>query len=218
MLTKLKQSLAIWLIKKVQRYGPRKVCIMGNTYEISEAVFNPKHYYTSEFMARHIHVTPEDIVLDMGTGSGIQAITAARRASRVIALDINPEAARYAWKNVRANAVGNIVSVIQGSLFAPLKGQPAFSVIFFTPPYMEGKPCTNFDHALFDPGKKLAEQFFRDAKEHIKPDGYIQMIYSSIADPEQVLRISEQSGWNHRLIATKKTYAEDFFIYKFRLD
>ena len=217
MFTKFKQSLAIWLIKKVQKYGPRKVNILGNTYETSEAVLNPKYYYTSEFMAKHIHVTPEDIVLDMGTGSGIQAITAARTASRVIALDINPEAVRYARKNIRANGMENIVSVIAGDLFSPLKGQPAFSVIFFTPPYMEGKPCTDFDHALFDSGKKLAERFFRDAKEHIKPDGYIQMIYSSIAAPELVLRISEQSGWNHSLIAMKKTYTEDFFIYKFKL-
>ena len=67
---KIKQSLAVWLIKKIQKYGPHKVDVLKKTYEISEHVFNPKYYYTSKFMAKNISVTPEDVVLDMGTGPG----------------------------------------------------------------------------------------------------------------------------------------------------
>ena len=153
MFARLKQSLSVWLIKKVQRYGPQRVRVLGNIYEISEEVFNPGYYYTSKFMAKHIKVNPEDIVLDMGTGSGIQAITAAHRASRVIAIDINPVAVRFARKNVRANGLESIVSVIEGDLFSPLYQQHIFSVIFFTPPYMDGIPKTNFDKSLFDSNK-----------------------------------------------------------------
>jgi len=103
MITRLKQFLVIWLIKKVQKYGPHKVRISGRAYEISEHVFNPKYYFTSGFMAKHIMVTPEDTVLDMGTGSGIQAITAGHSGATVIAVDINPEAVRFAQKNIKAN-------------------------------------------------------------------------------------------------------------------
>ena len=74
MFIKFKQSLAIWLIKKLQKHGSHKVCVLGNIYEISEHVFNPRYYYTSEFMARHIKVNSGDIVIDIGTGSGIQEI------------------------------------------------------------------------------------------------------------------------------------------------
>jgi release factor glutamine methyltransferase len=217
MFARLKQSLSVWLIKKVQRYGPQRVRVLGNIYEISEEVFNPGYYYTSKFMAKHIKVKPEDIVLDMGTGSGIQAITAAHRASKVIAIDINPVAVRFARKNVRANGLENIVSVIEGDLFSPLYRQRIFSVIFFTPPYMDGTPKTNFDKALFDSNKGLVERFFNEAKEYIKSDGYIQMIYSSIAKPEQVLRISRQLGWDHKLIAQEKTFMERFLIYRLTL-
>jgi release factor glutamine methyltransferase len=214
MLKQIKQSLSVWLIKKIQRYGPHRVHVMGHTYYISEDVFNPKYYYTSRFMARHIRVKPEDTVLDMGTGSGIQALTAGRVASGVIAVDINPEAAKYAGKNVKANGLEDVVSVIGGDLFSPLAENQKFNVIIFTPPYMEGNSRSHFDHALFDARKELACRFFRDAGGYLKRDGYVQMLYSSIAEPQRVLEISRQFGWHDRVIAHEKVSMEGFFIYR----
>jgi HemK-related putative methylase len=217
MFKKLRQSILLWVIKKIQKHGPHKVEVLGKTYEISEAVFNPGYYYTSKFMSRHIKVTPEDIVLDMGTGSGIQAITAGEIASKVIATDINPEAVQFARKNVIANELDSIVSVIEGDLFSPLDRRQMFSVILFTPPYMQGKPKTYFDHALFDSDNELIRRFFTEAKMHLKAGGYVQMVYSSIAEPERILKISQQLGWTHHLIAEEKTFTEKFLIYKFKL-
>ncbi len=214
MFTKLKQSLSVWLIRKIQKHGPHTVEVLGKAYEVSKDVFNPGYYYTSEFMARHIKVSPEDIVLDVGTGSGIQAITAGQTASRVTAVDINPEAVRFAKKNIRNNGLDHVVSVINGDLFSPLSPKIKFSVILFTPPYLEGIPKTHFDNALFDSDKELVRRFFKEAKGYIKQDGYVQMIYSSIADPEQTIEISEQSGWDHTIIAREKTLTEEFIIYK----
>jgi release factor glutamine methyltransferase len=214
MLTQFKQALSVWLIKKIQRYGPRKVNVRGNTYYISENVFNPKYYYTSRFMAEHISVKPEDIVLDMGTGSGIQAITAGRAASQVVAIDINPEAAKYARINVSANGLEDVVSVIGGDLFSPLSIKQNFSVILFTPPYMEGNPESHFDHALYDSGKQLSIRFFREAGTYLTREGYVQMLYSSIAEPQRVLEQSRRLGWHDEIIAHEKISMEEFFIYR----
>ena len=213
----LRHNISTWLIKAIQKYGPHKVSVLGRTYEIAENVFNPKFYYTSIFMAKHIKVQPDDLVLDMGTGSGIQAITAGRAASRIIAVDINPEAVSFAKKNVIANGLENRISVIQSDLFASLNSGHRFDVILFTPPYLIGIIKTNFDHALFDPNKELAYRFFRDAGDYIKPNGYVQMLYSSVAGPEKILEIPGQLGWKHSLMAREKTFSEEFLIYKFTL-
>jgi release factor glutamine methyltransferase len=218
MFANLKQSLVVWLIKKVQKYGPRRVHVLGNTYHISEKVFNPKYYYTSQFMARHINVQPDDSVLDMGTGSGIQAITAGKTASRVVAVDINPEAVQYAARNVEVNGLSNRISVLEGDLFSSIGRDQKFSVILFTPPYMQGKTECYFDHALFDGDNRLLRRFFKEAGEFITPNGYVQMVYSSIADPESVVEISRECGWRHDLIGHEKTSMEEFFIYRFRLN
>jgi len=56
-------------------------------------------------------------VLDVGTGSGILAIAAAKLgASAVLALDTDPLAVKIAKENVLANGVGRTVKVKEGSL------------------------------------------------------------------------------------------------------
>ena len=168
----------MWSIKKIQKYGPRRVNVLGNTFEISKDVFNPKFNVTSAFMARHIVSGPGDLVLDMGTGSGILAVTAAQRGSRVVAVDINPEAVGFAKKNVRLNGFEGKILVLQGDLFSPLGHDDMFDVIFFNPPYLQGLAKTNFDRALYDLDKTLVLRFFGEAKRHLKENGNVQMIYS----------------------------------------
>ena len=214
--TWLRQRLSAGVVGLVQRYGPREMRVLGRSYRISAEVFNPKLFGTSRFMARHIRVRPEDVVLDMGTGSGIQAIVAAETAAQVVAVDINPEAVRCARENVRANGLEAKVSVLEGDLFSPLELSRRFNVILFTPPYLEGTLRTPLDHALFDPGKALLRRFFVDARQYLAPDGYVQMVYSSIADPQSALDIAEELGWSHVAMAQKRAFGETLLIYRLR--
>ncbi len=63
------------------------------------------------------HLSRGAKVLDLGTGSGILAIAAAKLgASTVLALDTNPLAVKIAKENVLANGVGRAVKVKEGSL------------------------------------------------------------------------------------------------------
>ncbi len=60
-------------------------------------------------------VRPGDIVADLGTGSAVLAIAAARLgASRVVAIETDPDAIGNAEANVRANDVAHIVTVLEG--------------------------------------------------------------------------------------------------------
>jgi ribosomal protein L11 methyltransferase len=63
------------------------------------------------------HLKPGDTVLDLGTGSGILAIAAAKLgAGSVLALDSDPLAVRTALANAKSNEVQNVVTVELGSL------------------------------------------------------------------------------------------------------
>jgi len=63
------------------------------------------------------HLKPGDTVLDLGTGSGILAIAAAKLgAGSVLALDNDPLAVRTALANAKSNEVQNVVTVEHGSL------------------------------------------------------------------------------------------------------
>jgi ribosomal protein L11 methyltransferase len=70
------------------------------------------------------HLKPGQQMVDLGTGSGILAIAAARLgAGAVLALDIAPEAVRVAGENVVTNGVGDTVRVAKASLAEVLAGQ-----------------------------------------------------------------------------------------------
>lgn len=63
------------------------------------------------------HLRPGDAVLDLGSGSGILSIAAARLgAGSVLARDIDQVAVQVARENVDHNGVGHLVRVEQGSL------------------------------------------------------------------------------------------------------
>ena len=69
------------------------------------------------------------VVLDLGTGSGILAITALKLgAARVVALDQDPEAIRAARQNFRRTRVQRQVSLAQGTVPHPLAGNGLFDL------------------------------------------------------------------------------------------
>jgi len=75
-------------------------------------------------LAFETYLRPGMMVLDLGTGSGILAIAAAKLgASPVLALDINPAVVVIARSNVEANGVAGVVTVEQGTLPQGAKGK-----------------------------------------------------------------------------------------------
>ncbi len=61
------------------------------------------------------YVRPGDVVVDIGTGSGVLAIAAAKLgAGSVLAIDSDPQAAEVALENVRVNGVERLVTVLDG--------------------------------------------------------------------------------------------------------
>ena len=68
-------------------------------------------------------------LLDVGTGSGILAIAAARLgATGIVAVDIDPDAVRVARENVKHNGLSDAVEVVQGDLLRGLSRRFDFAV------------------------------------------------------------------------------------------
>lgn len=68
-------------------------------------------------------VKPGMTVFDLGTGSGILAIAAAKLGAQVEAIDLDPIAVKVAQENIDLNQISDRVTVKRGDLGSVLKGQ-----------------------------------------------------------------------------------------------
>jgi release factor glutamine methyltransferase len=88
-----------------------------------EGVFVPSPH--GLFYASVVHIEPGERVIDIGTGSGILAIAAAKRGAEVVATDIDARAVAAAAQNAQRNDVR--IETHLGPLFAGASG--SFDVI-----------------------------------------------------------------------------------------
>jgi release factor glutamine methyltransferase len=142
------------------------------------AVYKPAE--DSYILQRCVSKLVTGIVLDMGTGSGIQAVTAARKSevTRVVAVDINPEAIEAAKKRASEAGISHKVTFKVSDLFEKIEER--FDWIIFNPPYLPSEG--DLKDPTWDGGERgveTIEHFLSGAKEHLTPGGSILMIYSS---------------------------------------
>jgi methylase of polypeptide subunit release factors len=119
--------------------------------------------------------------LDLGTGSGVQALLLAQHADTVVATDVNARALAYAAFNTALNRIENI-DLREGSLFEPVAGE-TFDLVVSNPPYVIS-PDTDFlfrDSGL--PGDSFCEAVVRQVGDHLADGGLAQVLVNWIVPP-----------------------------------
>lgn len=121
-------------------------------------------------------------VLDIGTGSGIQGIVAAKNGCSVLFSDIDDEAIKCAKENARANGVAG--TFVRSDIFSNIKGK--FNTIIFNPPYLPSKPLAVMEkkdvQTALDGGKdgrELIDLFLEGYGRFLERDGIALLLESS---------------------------------------
>jgi release factor glutamine methyltransferase len=153
-------------------------------------------------------------VLDVGTGTGIQAFAALPTSKRVVAIDINPEAIEYAKNAVVFSK--KQVDFRVGDLFSAIKKGEKFDLIIFNPPYL---PESKYDKMIETTGGKhgweTIEKFLRQVRKYLKSKGKILLLFSSFTNKDKVLSIAKEEGFRSKLLQKKHYSFEDIFVYEF---
>lgn len=167
----------------------------------------------SFLLAESVKVYAYGKTLDMGTGSGIQAITATNnvKVKSVLAVDVNTEALVLAKKRNSHPLIG----YIQSDLFSKVKGK--FDTIIFNPPYLPDHP--NIKDIALDGGKKgyeLSVRFLKDAKKYLADDGQILFLFSSLTNREIIDKILIENAYLFEEISRQKLDFEVLYVYKMK--
>ncbi len=121
---------------------------VGDLLVASDPVFFPDDppagrevYYVGRDSFDLAQAVPRDRVervLDLCTGTGVQALSAAAHASEVVGVDVNPRAVRFARANARMNGIDN-ATFVEGDLFGPVAGR-RFDLVIANPPFVAAPP------------------------------------------------------------------------------
>ena len=132
--------------RKPAPYLLNKAYIKGVPFYVDERVIVPRSFigellFTDLFAGGEGGVVEDpnavESVLDLCTGSGALAILAARvfPFAQIDAVELSPDAAAVARRNIDESGFAERIELLQGDLFAPLKGR-RYDIIITNPPYV----------------------------------------------------------------------------------
>jgi len=120
-----------------------------------------------------------DRVLDLGCGTGLAGVAAARRApeGQVVLVDADIRAVRSARRTLEANGIENARALVSDGAPA-LRGCELFDVVIVNPPFHQGREV---DY-------QTGYQFIRDARNVLRPGGRLYLVANRFIGYEGLIR------------------------------
>lgn len=184
----------------------KKVFFGNHVFLVLENVYEPAE--DSFLFADNLHVRENETVLDMGTGCGILGIVAAGKASRIVAVDVNPYALRCAKENAKLNNVFNKMCFFQGDLFTAITEGEKFDLVLFNAPYLPSEDSAKnswLDYAWSGgvAGRQIIDRFILEAPKHLRSSGRILLMQSTLSRLEETMRRLEGNGLRPTVVARR---------------
>ncbi len=175
--------------------------------------FHADAYRPSEdsyLLLEAVSVDAGDRFLEVGTGTGLVALHAAKITASV-ATDVNPAAVALARENATRN--GLPLAVVRTDLMAGLRGP--FDVVVFNPPYLEGRPLSPLERAWQggEAGSAVAIRFLQDLPRVLARDGRAYLLLSAANVPAIDLA---RSAFTARVVALRSLFFERLDVLELR--
>ena len=187
---------------------------LGRTIEVPpqvQPIVGMSHLLGEAVLAE---VRPEDRVLDMGTGSGVNAVLAASQSRDVLAVDVNPVAVETARRNAERNGVGDRIEVRRSDVFSAVDGR--FDLIVFDPPFRWFAPRDAVEAATTDADYRAMTEFFREADEHLTDRGRMLIFFGTSGDLAYLRELA--AGFGSEVVAEQSLandgWQVDYFTFR----
>ena len=202
--------------KKSFYYQKLKINLNKEVYEPAEDTF---------LLLESINIKPNDEVLEIGTGSGIIALSCAMKGANVICSDINPYAIEITKQNYNENKhlLKGSFEIRQGNLFSVIKSDEKFDIIIFNPPYLPTKKDEKIggnewlDIAVNGgkTGLKNTNNFLKQLPNYLKNNAKAYFIYSSLSDKS--LMITFLKNFESKIVKSMSFTDETLHVYMLKL-
>lgn len=162
-------------------------------------------------------VRPDDKVLDMGTGTGVNAILAASVSTDVVGVDINPRAVDGAIHNAVLNGVSDRTSFHQSDIFSAVES--TFDLVIFDPPFRWFRPRDLLETTITDENYSALTRFMNEVRSHLNAGGRILLFFGTSGDIQYLYGLIGRAGFKKEVVASHELTKDGVSVtyYTFRL-
>jgi release factor glutamine methyltransferase len=180
--------------------GERRLSYLGLELVMPPGVFAPTPM--SDLLGRAVEAEarPGERVLDMGTGSGVNAILAARADAEVVGVDLSPAAVEAARSNAERNGVS--VEFLVSDVFSAVKG--TFDLVVIDPPFRWFTPRDMTEVAIADEAYAGVGRFFAGIRDRLRPGGRVLLFFGTSGDQDHVLGLATTVGLAVETLASRQ--------------
>jgi release factor glutamine methyltransferase len=181
---------------------------------IPPEVFHPGFFFSTRLLLRFIsrHSLQDRSFLELGAGSGLISLMAARKGAKATATDINPIAVEYLEMNRMRNDIPLLV--IHSDLFSRIPRQ-MFDIIVINPPYYSRTPANYTEYAWYcGENGEYFSGLFRGLSDYTHNDSAIWMILCDGSDMKMIGDLAKECGWGLHCAYSKRNLLEKNYIFK----
>ena len=197
---------------------PRKYCYQDICIKIHPDVFPPQMTFSTKILLDFISEMDlnDKTFLELGCGSGIISLLAAKKKSFAIASDINQTALNYLAKNASNNNLN--VQIVNSDLFEQI-GNHSLDYIIINPPYYPKTPKNIKEQAWFcGENFEYFEKLFIQLPNFLSTETKCYMILSQDCDLEKIKAIALKNTMTFELVFEKKELVETNYIFIIKID
>ena len=194
-------------------WKPRTFCYDEICIKVHPDVFPPQLTFSTKILLDFIANLDlqNKNFLELGCGSGIISLLAAKKGATVTASEINQTALAFLETNASKNNLK--LKIIYSDLFDNLENQ-YFDCIIINPPYYPKKPKNIKEHAWY-----CGENFEYFEKLFVQLPNYLSrancyMILSQDCDIEKIKAIAYRNAMTFELVFEKKELVEINYVFK----
>ncbi|MBS2962890.1 methyltransferase [Actinocrinis puniceicyclus] len=208
--------LAAYQAMKAEGRETQSFAYLGRTITVPPGVMPITRMHDLLGEAVLAEVRESDRVLDMGTGSGVNAILAAGTSRRVLAVDVSAAAVAAARANTKANGVADRVEVRESDVFSAVEGE--FDLIVFDPPYRWFAPHDPLEAASTDEDYRALTAFFAEAPGRLAPGGRMLIAFGTSGDLGYLRGLVERQRLRTEVVARRELVRDgvrvEYFVFR----
>jgi release factor glutamine methyltransferase len=184
------------------------------TVKVLPGVFHPGLFFSTKMLLNFLDTLnlESKTVLDLGAGTGIISILAAKGGAAVYASDISSRAVQ----NIKLNAAkSNVqINIVTSDLFENIPDMQ-FDYIIINPPYYNRDPTVEEEYAWFCGSNfEYFQSLFNSLSNYIDKDSKIFMILSEVCDIQEIKSIGMENDFVWKLKMKKQFWGEKNYIFE----